>query len=83
VLGIAFHFTHLKSGSVPLMTTMHVMEAFCPSSTLLFLGEPHFRIGLVRDFSVKKKKKKKNRKDIPFIPFWMNNLNLKMFGLNG
>lgn len=55
VLGTVFHFTHLKSGSVPLMRTMQVIEALCPSWTLVFLGEPHFRIGLVRDFSVREK----------------------------
>lgn len=53
VLGIVFHLSHLKSGSVPLIRTMQVIEAFCPSSALVFLGKPHFRIGLVRDFSVK------------------------------
>jgi len=35
---------------------MQVIEAFCPSWTLAFLGEPHFRIGLLRDFSAREPK---------------------------
>ena len=38
------------------MTTTHVIEAFCPSCTLVFFGAPHLRMGLVRDFSVQEER---------------------------
>ena len=48
------HFNHLKSGSVPLTSTMHFIVALFPISTDVFLGRVCCKIGLVRGIAVNK-----------------------------
>ena len=48
------HFSHLKSGSVPLTSTMHVMVALSPICTVVFFGRLFCKMGRCRGLADKK-----------------------------
>ena len=48
------HFSYLKSGSVPLTSTMHVIVALSPICTVVFFGELFCKMGRDRGLAVEK-----------------------------
>ena len=48
------HFSHLKSGSVPLTSTMHIIVALSPIGTVVFFGRLFCKMGRDRGLSGEK-----------------------------